>query len=84
MNYHKEYTLWIIFSYGSVLIFSFFVVFRILNTSLLILQSALVFRFIICTDCNYYFIDISVNNFIFWPHLAKKYGSGATKYDPRK
>ncbi|AQK66725.1 disease resistance analog PIC11 [Zea mays] len=26
----------------------------------------------------------AVNNFIFWPHLAKKYGSGVTKYDPRK
>ncbi|KAJ1260689.1 hypothetical protein BS78_10G251500 [Paspalum vaginatum] len=24
----------------------------------------------------------AVNNFIFWPHLSKKYGSGATKYDP--
>ncbi|CAL5040304.1 unnamed protein product [Urochloa decumbens] len=24
----------------------------------------------------------AVNNFIFWPHLAKKYGSGAAKYVP--
>ncbi|RCV22730.1 hypothetical protein SETIT_4G243900v2 [Setaria italica] len=24
----------------------------------------------------------AVNNFIFWPHLSKKYGSGAAKYDP--